>query len=78
MLATAKAEASVFEQLALEAKSHPSGVSQTPSRAFEVIGKSAGDIRLYRHRLALAIQRAIGFYWSVNNDRVSNGTSFAS
>lgn len=46
LLATAKAEASVFEQLALEAKSHPEVVyRRLLQERLEVIGKSAGDIR---------------------------------
>ena len=46
ILATAKAEASVFEQLALEAKSHPEVVyRRLLQERLEVIGKSAGDIR---------------------------------
>ncbi len=45
-IATAKAEASVFEQLALEAKSHPEVVyRRLLQERLEVIGKSAGDIR---------------------------------
>jgi membrane protease subunit HflK len=46
IIATAKAEASVFEQLALEAKSHPEVVyRRLLQERLEVIGKSAGDIR---------------------------------
>ena len=46
LIATAKAEASVFEQLALEATSHPQVVyRRLLQERLEVIGKRAGDIR---------------------------------
>ena len=77
-LATAKAEASVFEQLALEAKESSRVVyRRLLQERLEVIGKSAGDIRFVPPPLGLGILKAIGFCWSVNNDCVSNGEKFA-